>query len=106
VANHRDASVDNHPGDRGLLGGTFQLDAVHPGFFDMPPSVVNGFGRIGLIRHKRHIADQQRALGRATDRLGVMNHLVHGHRRGAAVAKHDHAERVAHQNHVDAGLVH
>ena len=38
--------------------------------------------------------------------LHVVQHLVHGDRERVLVAEHGLRQRIAHQHHVDAGLVH
>ena len=58
-----------------------------------------------VIRGEGHVGHQEGALHPAAHGAGVVQHLLHGDRQGVLVAQHDHAERVAHQHHVDAGLV-
>jgi hypothetical protein len=105
MPNHRDTGIDDCARDWGLLGRALKLHTVHSGLFDMPPGIANRFGRIGLVRHKRHIAYQQRALGGAPHRLGMVNHLVHRHWGSAGVAEHHRAQRIAHQNDINARII-
>ena len=54
---------------------------------------------------ERHVADDQRALRAAHHGLGVVEHLVHRDAHGRLVAEADLAERIADEQHRDAGLV-
>ena len=59
-----------------------------------------------MVRAVGHIGDEQRALGPPTGSAGVVQHLIHAHGHGVLVAQHHHGQRVAHQDHVNAGLIH
>jgi hypothetical protein len=54
---------------------------------------------------ERHVGDHQRARAAARDAAHVVLGLLDRHRQGRVVALDHHAERVADQQHVDAGLV-
>ena len=58
-----------------------------------------------LVGPERHVGDHQRALRRARHEARVVDHLVERHRQRRVVALHDVAERVADEQHVDAGRV-
>ena len=52
-----------------------------------------------------HVDDEQGALDGAADGAGVVQHVVHGDAEGVWVAEDGHAEGVADEEDVDAGLV-
>ena len=58
-----------------------------------------------VIAAEGHVGDDERAAHGAAHGAGVVQHLVHGDGEGVFVAEHDHGERVADQDQVDAGLV-
>ena len=57
-----------------------------------------------LVAHVGHVADQPGVGRAASHRRRMADHVVHGHRQGAVVAEHGHAQAVADEDHVDAGL--
>ena len=58
-----------------------------------------------LIGHERHVGHDERARGAAGHRARVVQHVVERDRQRVLVAEHDHAHRVADEQHVDAGAV-
>ena len=87
------------------LGAAFDLDRVHARLFQKTRRIAEGVGRAGLVGAERHVADEERPRRAARDRRGVPNHVVHRHRHGRGITEHHHAERVADQDHVYAGLL-
>ncbi len=69
----------------------------------MPAFSIASSGR--RVGQERHVGDDQRALRAADDGLRVVDHLGHRHADGRLVAEHDLAERIADEEHRDAGLV-
>ena len=87
------------------LAPAFQLDGVHAGFLQETPGIPHGFDRRGLVGHKGHVANQQGVLRPASHSFAVVQHILHGDRQGVGVAQDHHAERIAYQDGIDAGLV-
>ena len=58
------------------------------------------------VGQEGHVADDERASRAAHDGARVVEHLGHRDAHGGLVAEHDLAERVADEDHRDAGLVH
>ncbi|MCY1428456.1 hypothetical protein D9M71_443390 [compost metagenome] len=58
----------------------------------------------GGVRHERQVGEDQRAIVATFDAGCVVGHVRRGHRQCAVVALQDHPQRVAHQQHFDAGL--
>ncbi|MNT73759.1 hypothetical protein D3C72_2125030 [compost metagenome] len=56
------------------------------------------------VGHEGQVADDQRALVTALHSRGVVGHVGHADRQGAVVTLQDHAEGVAHQQYIHAGL--
>ncbi len=83
-------------------GGVFELDRVHPSFLEKAPGVAHRLGGRHLIGKKGHVADQVGEARSAGHRLAVMEHVLHGDRKGVFVPQHDHGERIAHQDRIDA----
>ena len=60
---------DNRPDNICALAAAFQLHRIHAGFLQEPPGVAHRLLDRNLVRHERHIADQQGELApRATAR--------------------------------------
>ena len=82
-----------------------ELDRRSAGLLEKTTGVAHRFGRVGLVAHERHVTHHHGLTGPAGDQTGVVDHLVQAHRQGAVPALNDHAQRVAHQDQVEAGLI-
>ena len=58
-----------------------------------------------LVAHEGQIADDERTRHAAHDRAREYQHLVHGHADRARQPQHRHRDRVADEDHVDAGAI-
>ncbi len=58
-----------------------------------------------MEREIRHVPDDHGPLHGPRHGPGVVDHLVHGHGHGVLVAQDDHAQGIADQDEIDAGLV-
>ena len=86
------------------LGAAFHLDRIHPCFFEETRRVPKSIGGARLVRPERHVADQEGPGRTARNGGRVADHVVHRHRYGRRIAEDDHAERIADEDDVDAGL--
>jgi hypothetical protein len=89
----------------GARGAAFDLDGLGAGLLDEAEGVAGGVAQGGVVGAVGHVGDEEGAAEAAGDGAGVVEHLVEGDGEGVFVAEDDHAERVADQDHVDAGLV-
>ena len=105
MAHHRDAGGDEPRDELGVHGAALELDRVAAALLHQPAGVRDAVLDRRLVGHERHVADDVRAPRRACDRAAVIDHLVERDRQRRLVTLHDHAERVADQQHVDAGFV-
>ena len=105
VADGRDAGVDDALDAVGHGCAAFQLDGVAAGFGHEASGVADGGLDGGLVGHVGHVADHEGGGCAAADGLRVADHVVHGDRQGGVVAEHGHAQAVADQDHLDAGLL-
>ncbi len=77
---------------------TLELDRLGAAFLDKAGGVIKGVFDADVVGHEGHIADDHRLFGAPDHRLGVVEHLFHGHRDGRFVAEDDHAQAVADQD--------
>ena len=82
-----------------------ELHRLGAALLDQAAGVGHRVGRAHLVGQERQVGDEQRAAPRPRHHAGVIDHLVHRHRQRGVEALHDHAERVADQDEVDARLV-
>jgi hypothetical protein len=109
LGQHSEMAADRDPAAHqganfcGLTQAALEFHRVGPGL-DEPAAVPESrFGvRIGADRQVGD--DRGRRLG-AGHGLGVMKHVREGHAGGVGETEHDHAERVADEQHIDARLV-
>ena len=99
-------SVNNLPDQLRALFPTLDLDDFGPAFLHETRGISNGVLGINLIRPVRHVRHQHRTLHAAPHRLHMVQHLVHGDRERVLVAEHGLRQRIPHQHHIDASLVH
>jgi flavin-dependent dehydrogenase len=105
VAHHRDAGGDQPLDELGVDRTALELDRVAAALLHQLAGVADALLDRCLVRHERHVADDMCTPGTARYRTAVVRDLVERHRQGGVVALDDHAERVAHEEHVRAGLV-
>jgi hypothetical protein len=79
------------------------LDGVDSGLLEEAPGASHGLLVGDLVAHEGHVADDEGLRGAAAHGLAVHDALVHGHGHRAAVAVDAHPQRVADEDHVDAG---
>ena len=104
MAHDEHAAVGDGPDDVGNPRAALELDAVHPAFLVVLHRVLNGVVDAAVVGAEGHVADHE-GVGRAAPHgLGVVHALLEGHGDGPRVAVHGHAEAVAHEQHVHAGL--
>ena len=105
MAHHRDAGADEPAHELGVDRAALELDRVAAALLHQPAGVRHALLERRLVRHERHVADDVRAPRAAHDRAAVIRDLVERDRQRRVVALHDHAERVADEQDVGAGLV-
>jgi len=104
MAHDRDARGDDCTHAGADFRAALQLDAVARRLCHEAARVKHRGLVRGLIAHVGHVADQP-AVGRAaTHGLCVADHVVHRDGQGRLVAQHGHAQAVAHEDDVNAGL--
>ncbi len=89
----------------GLRGAPFQLDRLAAGFFQDAAGIFDRLERPGVTVGKRHVDDHQRPLHGPADHFGMVDHFVERDRQGGRMPLHDHRQRVADQQTLDAGGV-
>ena len=104
VAEDDDAGFGNGFDLGGDAGAAFEFDGVGVGFLDEGAGVADGFFGADLVAEERHVADDKGIGGAATNAGGVSELDVHGHLVSAHVAVNAHADGIADEEHVHAGL--
>jgi hypothetical protein len=104
VPHHRDADVDEPPHDVDAPAAAFELHGRGAAFLQQPARIAYRLSDADLIREKRHVDDDERASCRGR-RARVVQHVVERHRQRVLVSEHDHAQRVADENHIDSGAI-
>ena len=104
VAAHRDPASDEELDGRREPRAAFELDHRRAGLERGGRRGVRGLDA-GLIASERQIGDDERARARRGDAARVIEHVVEAHRQRRCVTLHDHAERIADEQHVDAGAI-
>ncbi|KAG1450140.1 hypothetical protein G6F57_016478 [Rhizopus arrhizus] len=99
----RDLALDQIADDVDLEAGTFDLDHLGTGLQQLQRGIQRAFGR--SVGAKRQVGHQQRTLQYAGHGAGVVDHVGHGHRQGRIMALHDHPQRIADQDQVNAVCV-
>ena len=89
----------------GAVAAAFDFYGLGAGVLDEAEGVADGVVDGGVVGAVGHVGDEEGAAEGAGNGAGVMEHLVEGDGEGVFVAEDDHAERVADEDHVDAGLV-
>jgi hypothetical protein len=96
----RNLALDQVADDVDLEAGTFDLDHLGTGLQQLQRGIQRAFR--GGIGAERQVGHQQRTLQHAGHGAGVVDHVGHGHRQGRIMTLHDHAQRIADQDQVDA----
>jgi len=105
VGHHRNLGSD-HGRDRcGAPDAAFQLHGMRTAFLHQAARVFQGLLRADLEAHEWHVGHEQAAANTAGHEAGVVDHLVERDRQAVIVALHDHAERIANEETIDAGGV-
>ena len=86
-------------------GAAFELDHFGTGLHQ-GDGAGKGLFLVLLIAAEGQVGQHQRIAGTACHAARVVNHVLQGDGQRAAGALHHHAERIAHQQHVHAALVH
>jgi len=81
----------------------FEFHRHRATFLHQPASIAHGVGDADLIAHEGHVGDHHCALRAPADGSHVPNHVVHGDFERVIAAQDHHAQRIAHQQDVDAG---
>jgi hypothetical protein len=90
--------------DLGLARSSLELDHLRAAFLHEPHGVLQRL-LARRVRHERHVGHLERPEQSFGDRLGVIDDVIERDRHGRVVPLDHHAERVADQHDVDAGLV-
>src|ERR1700694_457120 len=105
VAHHGYAQPGQAPRDLNDAAAPLQLHAMHSTLLQEASGARDRLLNGSVIGHERHIANQQGLPGATCDRLGMVNHLVEGHRQRGLIAQHHHPEAVADQKDRNACVV-
>ncbi len=103
---NRNLSIDDAANQVGTLFAALDLHHLRAAFFHEARGIADGVFGVNMIRPVGHVSQQQRALHAAAHRLHMVQHLVHSDRERVVVTKNGLGERVADQNHLDAGFIH
>ena len=104
VAHDRHAGLHERLDDPGAAHAALDLDRLCAAVLHEPARVLRRLLDRG-VRQERHVADHERVLRPADDGPRVMEHLVHRDAHGRLVAERDLAQRIADEDHRDAGVV-
>ena len=99
---HRNAALGEEGDGLDHHRAAFQLDHVRARRHQPRSGGKRALGR-GLVAAEGQVGDDEGAFGARGHAARVVRHLGELHRQGRGVALHHHAERVADQQHVDAG---
>ena len=81
------------------------LTACAPPSFTSRPAFLQCLRRSELEGHERQVGYDHRPLRSTGNATCVVDHLVERDRQRCRMPLHHHAERIAHENRIDAGLV-
>ena len=104
VGADRHAALDQEMHRFGHHLAAFELDHLRAGSEQAHGVAQGEFLRL-LIAAEGHVGDTHRALRHVADALGVIDHLLHGHRQCRGLALQHVAQRIADQYHVDAAAI-
>ena len=100
VAQHGYARITRLSMDR---LAAFEFHRLGPGFLRKRPAFCRACRTFEYDMNG--MSPTMSASSAAGDGAGVMEHLLHRHRNGVLVTEHRHAERIADEDHIDAGFV-
>ena len=100
MPHHRHAALGQEGDGLRHARAAFDLDGAAAGFLQHARGVHEGLLLGRLVRCKRHVDDDQRALGAAHHGVALQDHHLERDRHGGLQTVHHHAERVADQDHV------
>src|ERR1039458_8757176 len=106
VADHGNLRLDHAFDQAGALLAALDLHRLGARLLDKASSVTQSVALCDMDRSERHVGHQKCPFDAAPYRTRVVQHLLHSNRQGIFIAQHHHAERVADQDHVNAGLIH
>ena len=101
----RNAALLQKFGGVGHKGAAFELDDVGACLHQLGGGGKSLLAAL-LVGAERQVGDNHRVLVAAGDGGGVVAHLGQGNGQGGIAPLHGHAQRVAHQQGIDAGTVH
>ena len=78
MGTNRDGSVYDGFDLRADFFAAFQLDCLCTAFFHQASGIDNRVIDGSLVRHKRHVGDEQCIFDAAGNRCAVMDHVLHG----------------------------
>ena len=104
MAHHRDLGVEDGRDRVEPLAAALELHRAGAGA-DQRRRVADRLLARHVVAHPRQVAHDERPRLRARHRTDVVRHVLGGDLQRVVVAEHDHRERVAHEDHVDAGTV-
>ncbi len=84
----------------------FELHRLGARLLEEAAGVADGLVHRDLVGHEGHVADHEGAAHGPGDGLRMMDHDVHRHGERAFVSQDHHRQGVAHEDQVDARLVH
>ena len=105
MTHHRNFGFDEARNQFEAALAAFDFHGFCAGFLHEANGVLNGFVDRNVEAAEGHIGNEQRAFRAAADGARVMKNLIERDGQRAVVAESDHAQRIADEQHVDAGLV-
>ena len=103
MAKNQNAAIPNGT-NAGRYGfAAFQLNGIHAAFLQETDGIAGSIFVRSLIGPKRHITDNKRIRCTAANRLTMVDTHIHGDGDRTVESLNNHTQRVADQNHVDAG---
>ena len=105
MPHHRDPNLDQARNRFRDVPSAFDLDRVSSALLNQSARIADRFFGRNLVGQKRHVGDDERAVGAPADGLGVVNHLFQSDGERVAVAQQHHPQGIADQKNVDSGLL-
>ena len=106
VAHDRNARLRDAMHRLGDPNAALQLHRLRAGFLQEASSILQRLLNAEVVGEERHVGGDQRALGAAHHRRRVVQHHLHRHRDGGAVAQHHLPQAVADEDDRHARLLH
>jgi hypothetical protein len=105
VAGDGDFGVDDAADHVGTLFSAFDLDGFGSAFLDKAGGIAHGLVDSQVVGAVGHVGDQECVLHSPARGSGVVQHLIDRDRKRVFISEHGLGERVADEDHVDAGFV-